>query len=137
VASSPRVVWSDIGKVPRAAVLEALDDTVPLNSCYVARCPDLTDAHALAALLNSPLAAAWLNAIAEPARGGYHRYLGWTLSLMPTPADWARARSIMAPIAIQALRGCPPTAHSLMSAALDAFRLTHSDVEPLMMWSAR
>ena len=137
VASSPRVVWSDIGKIPRAAVLEVLDDTVPLNSCYVARCPDLTDARALAALLNSPLTAAWLNAIAEPARGGYHRYLGWTVSLLPTPADWERARRIMAPIAIRAKRGCPPPAHFLMSAALDAFQLAHSDIEPLMMWSAR
>jgi hypothetical protein len=60
----PRVVWADLGRVPRAAVLFAGDAAVPLNTCYVARCRDETDACALAALLNGPLAAAWLNALA-------------------------------------------------------------------------
>jgi len=60
----PRVVWADLGRVPRAAVLFAGDAAVPLNTCYVARCRDETDACALAALLNGPFAAAWLNALA-------------------------------------------------------------------------
>ena len=59
-----RVVWGDFGRRPRAAVIPAGDATVPLNTCYVLPCPELDDALALAALLNSPLAAAWLNAIA-------------------------------------------------------------------------
>jgi SAM-dependent methyltransferase len=59
-----RVVWADIGKSPRALVLPPGDDTVPINSCYVARTSSLDDAFALSALLNSPVAAAWLAAIA-------------------------------------------------------------------------
>ena len=59
---------------------------------------DIDDAHALATLLNSSLVAAWLNSIAEPARGGYRRYLGWTLSLLPVPVDWIRARNLLAPL---------------------------------------
>ena len=70
-------------------MLLAGDATVPLNSCYVARCRDCATPIALAALLNSPLARAWLDAIAEPARGGYHRYLGWTLSLLSDSARLA------------------------------------------------
>ncbi|MEO5815728.1 MAG: DNA methyltransferase [Gemmatimonadaceae bacterium] len=62
--SRTRVVWSDFGRVPRAAILPVGDPTVPLNSCYVVSCADVRDAMALTALLNGPLAAAWLNAIA-------------------------------------------------------------------------
>ncbi|HJU66342.1 MAG TPA: DNA methyltransferase, partial [Gemmatimonadaceae bacterium] len=78
-----RVVWADFGRAPRALVLPAGDPTVPLNSCYVVPCQTSEDAFTLAALLNSPLAAAWLSLLAEPARGGYHRYLAWTMSLLP------------------------------------------------------
>ncbi len=60
----PRVVWADMTREPRAAVLREGDPTVPLNTCYVVRCSDYTDALTLAALLNSPLAAAWLGALA-------------------------------------------------------------------------
>ena len=91
-----RVVWADFGRRPRALVLPAGDRTVPMNTCYVLPCDDETDAWTLAALLNSTLAAAWLNAIAEPARGGYRRYLAWTVGLLPLPRDWLRARSILA-----------------------------------------
>ncbi|MEP6991647.1 MAG: DNA methyltransferase, partial [bacterium] len=62
--SRTRVVWSDFGRTPRAAVLAPGDDTVPLNSCYVMPCDDQMDALALTALLNSPVAAAILNALA-------------------------------------------------------------------------
>jgi methylase of polypeptide subunit release factors len=60
----PRVVWADVGKEPRASVLGAGDPRVPLNTCYVVRCRDEIDAHAFAALLNSPLARAWLDTVA-------------------------------------------------------------------------
>jgi methylase of polypeptide subunit release factors len=59
-----RVVWGDVGREPRAAVFLPGDARVPLNTCYVARCRDARDAFALAALLNGPLARAWLDAIA-------------------------------------------------------------------------
>jgi hypothetical protein len=91
-ADMPRVVWADVTRVPRAAVLRAGDPTVPLNTCYALRCRDEVDALTLAALINSPLSAAWLRALAEPARGGYRRLLAWTMALLPVPDDWDRAR---------------------------------------------
>ncbi len=63
-SSKTRVVWNDFGRTPRAALLPRGDRTVPLNSCYVVQCDDESDALALTALLNSAVAAAWLNAIA-------------------------------------------------------------------------
>ena len=131
----PRVVWSDIGREPRAAILDASDTTVPLNSCYVIRCGERRDAEALTALLNGPLVRAWLNAVAEPARGGYHRYLGWTMSLMPVPKDWSRARDVLAPLAAHGGRtSSSPSESDLFEAALDAFHLVREDVEPLVEW---
>jgi len=134
-SSSPRVAWSDFGRCPRAAVLEAGDTTVLLNSCYVARCRDDLDAYTLAVLLNSPIVAAWLNALAEPARGGYRRYLGWTVSQMPLPTDWSAARDKLAPIADRAINGAPPDADTLLAAVLKAYHLRERDVEPLLLWN--
>ena len=91
----PRVIWADFGLRPRAIVVPEDERFVALNTCYVVSCRRLDDAHALAAILNGPLAAAWLNAIAEPARGGYRRYLGWTMSLLPLPTRWNRARKFL------------------------------------------
>jgi hypothetical protein len=136
-SSLPRVVWSDFGRSPRAAVLDANDATVLLNSCYVVHCDNLTDARTLAALLNSPIVAAWLNALAEPARGGYHRYLGWTVALLPLPADWCAARRILAPLAERAMLGSPPDADTLLAAVLGAYKLEENDVEPLLLWNYR
>ncbi|MDB4888521.1 MAG: hypothetical protein JWL61_376 [Gemmatimonadetes bacterium] len=129
-----RVVWSDFGRVPRAAILPVGDQTVPLNSCYVVSCDDVRDAFTLTALLNGPLAAAWLNAIAEPARGGWHRYLAWTVSLLPLPRDWERAREILAPLTERALLGKPPSTAELLTAACRAYRVRESDVAPLIAW---
>jgi len=136
-SSQHRVVWSDFGRQPRAVVIPSGDETVPLNSCYVLACPQLDDALALAALLNSRLAAAWLNALAEPARGGWHRYLGWTVSLLPLPADWPRARGILAPIAERAMQESAPTDLELLDAVCRAYRLKHADVAPLLAWEHR
>lgn len=132
----PRVVWPDVGRAPRCAILEAGDPTVPLNSCYVLRCRDTADAATIAALLNSPLCAAWLNVLGEPARGGYRRYFAWTMALLPLPSDWVRARMLLAPLAERALSGDIPSAADLGNAALDAFRLRRSSVEALLTWSA-
>ena len=132
-----RVVWCDFGRVPRAAVLPAGDPTVPLNSCYVLACENPDDALAVAALLNSPLAAAWLGAIAEPARGGWHRYLAWTVALLPLPHDWPRARSILAPVAERAILQEPPSVPALLDAVCGAYRLKPADVAPLLAWSHR
>jgi methylase of polypeptide subunit release factors len=133
----PRVVWSDIGRAPRALVLEAGDATVPLNSCYAVRAPTLDDALTLAAVLNSAVAAAWLAAIAEPARGGYFRYLGWTMARLPLPGDWPRAVHLLAPIARAALDGSPPDPASLVEAVTRAYRVRPADIAPLLTWCLR
>ncbi|HEY2896645.1 MAG TPA: hypothetical protein VGJ12_05870, partial [Gemmatimonadaceae bacterium] len=136
-AGRARVVWADMGRTPRALLLPAGDQTVPLNSCYVVPCDDHEDALALTALLNSPLAAAWLHVLAEPARGGYHRYLGWTVALLPLPRDWRRARNLLAPFARRALDGNLPTACELLDVATCAYRLRTADVAPLIAWCSR
>lgn len=129
----PRVVWADVGREPRACFLRAGDPSVALNSCYVVRCANEIDAYAVAALLNGPLARSWLNAAAEPARGGYRRYLGWTMSLLPVPSDWRRARKYLAPLAARAEA---PSERELLEASLAAYRLDASDVEPLIAWAS-
>jgi hypothetical protein len=131
----PRVVWADFGTTPRATVLEAQESFVALNSCYVVSCATSSDAHALATLLNSSLAAAWLNSIAEPARGGYRRYLGWTLSLLPIPVDWNRARSLLAPLGERAMHADIPADDEILGAVLGAYELCLTDVQPLLSWT--
>ena len=132
-----RIVWADVGRSLRAAFLAPGDPTVALNSCYVVRCPSPGDAFALLALLNSPLASAWLSLVAEPARGGYHRYLGWTMAMLPVPRDWDRARAILAPLGSAAIGGQLPSPHQLLDAAIAAFRVRRADVAPLVEWASR
>lgn len=137
---APRVVWADLGRSPRATLLTASDPSVPLNSCYVALCRDDEDALALSAILNSPIAEAWLAALAEPARGGYRRFLGWTMSLLPLPVDWRRSRAALAPIAERAIRvdgDSLALRDELLEATLAAYRLRHSDMAPLLTWFTR
>lgn len=131
---APRVIWSDFGLAPRAIAVEANHPIVALNSCYVASVDTIDDAHALAALLNGPLAAAWLNSIAEPARGGYRRYLGWTVGLLPIPKAWVRAREKLAPVGERASSGDIPMQDELLTVALDAYGLRRLDVQPLLSW---
>lgn len=136
-STRPRVIWADMGRSPRAAFVDAGDPIVALNSCYVARCDSVDDALALTALLNSPLAAAWLSLVAEPARGGYHRYLGWTMALLPLPRDWVRARDLLAPLTARALAGSPPSSSELLELACHAYRVRRSDIAALVTWAAR
>ena len=135
-ATGARVVWADMGRFPRALVLEAGDPTVPLNSCYVLSCRGDDDAYAMSALLNSPLVGAWLNALGEPARGGYRRYLAWTVALLPIPRDWGHARRTLAPIGREAHGGCPPGDDELLVAAHRAYRIRPGDVKDLLAWCA-
>jgi len=130
-----RVVWGDVGREPRASVLLAGDPRVPLNTCYVARCRDARDAFALAALLNGPLARAWLDSLAEPARGGYRRYLGWTMSLLPVPNDWTRAREILAPLAEAGARGEAPSDQELLDASLAAYGADRREYAAMVAWA--
>ena len=133
----PRVLWADLGRAPRATMVPAGDPIIPLNSCYVTLCREEQDALALVAILNSPLADAWLAALAEPARGGYHRFLGWTMSLLPLPRDWLRARDILAPLAVEVMgrdQELQRIGPELLDACLAAYRVRHHDVEPLLTW---
>ena len=132
-----RVVWADVGKSLRAAFLPPGDATIALNSCYVVRCPAPEDGLALVALLNSPLVSCWLSLIAEPARGGYHRYLGWTMAMLPIPRDWARARDVLAPLGREGVDGSPPSPHELLDRTVAAFRIRRCDVAPLVEWTSR
>ncbi|HEX4682861.1 MAG TPA: N-6 DNA methylase, partial [Gemmatimonadaceae bacterium] len=133
----PRVVWADVGKEMRASVLPAGDSRVPLNTCYVVRCRDDADAHALTALLNGPVARAWLNTIAEPARGGYHRYLGWTLSLLPLPTAWDSAREPLADIGRRGALGAAVGDAELLEASATAYGVAPDEVEALVTWNCR
>lgn len=131
----PRVIWGDIGRTPRASVLATGDPTVPLNSCYVIIAPTDDDAHALAVLLNAPPIIAWLTMIAEPARGGYHRFLGWTVARLPIPRDWTRAVERLAPMGRAAAAGAPPDSATLTAAALASYHLRPRDAAALLTWT--
>lgn len=129
-----RVCWADISRALRATLLPPQSATVPLNSCYGVRCTDAIDALALVALLNAPLTSAFLALIAEPARGGFHRFLGFTTTSLPLP-DWDRARHTLAPLAARARRGDVPDARTLHHATLTAYGLRHDTVAPLLAWA--
>jgi hypothetical protein len=133
-ADRPRVVWADIGRCVQALVLSAGDPWVPLNTCYVLATPDLVDACTLAALLNSPLANAWLGAICEPARGGYRRHFAWSMARLPIPEDWSRARDLLGPLGERGMRGEPASRLELLDAVLDAYRVRHAAAAPLLTW---
>ena len=136
-AEAPRLVWADIGKQLRTRVLAAGDPTVPLNSCYVMRTPALEDALALHTLLESPLVAAWLNAIAEPARGGFRRFLGWTVAVLPLPPDWINARTALADISRYTASGNTLSTDDHISATADAYGVSVASMQPLLDWNVR
>ena len=134
----PRVVWADIGRRPRALVLPARDPRVPLNSCYVVACRSVTDAHALCAVLNAPVIVRWLSVLAEPARGGYRRFLGWTCARVPIPRDWSAVRETLAALGRAGASGTVrPDASwedALDAALAEAFGVSLDSLTPLRHW---
>ncbi len=91
------------------------------------------------------VAAAWLNALAEPARGGYRRYLAWTVARLPLPRDWPRARRTLAPLVASACGagggGKPPAERepepdTLADAVLQAYGVSRRDLAALLDWTA-
>lgn len=130
---TPRVVWPDLARHPHPRLLDTGDPHVPLNTCYAARFDDpahaLDDARAFATLLRSPPIVAWLAALAEPARGGYRRYLAWTVAALPTPQDWHSARATLARV--------PPDADAdtHTHAVATAYGLTPDALAPLLAWA--
>lgn len=136
-AALARVVWCDVGRTPRAAYLPPGDPTVPLNTCYALRCSNPADAMALVALLNSSLAAAWLDVLAEPARGGYRRYFAWTVALLPLPHPWLRARGALSAVTAHAMDGRSPDPRELHEIACASYGLRTADAETLIAWTTR
>lgn len=132
---SPRLVWADIGKSLRTVVLPAGDPTVPLNTCYVLPAPAMDDAYALNALLTSPIAAAWLDCIAEPARGGFRRYMGWTIAAFPIPRDWLAVRLPLAIAGRRIATGEPPGRDEHIALVADAYGIPEPLVLPLLEWT--
>jgi len=134
IGPGPRVVWSDIGRRPRAAVLPSSDRSVVLNSCYVVRAVDEERAWALAALLNSAVVGAWLNVLAEPARGGYRRYLAWTMGMLPIPTRWEPCCVQLAAAGRRAAAGGAGVDEALDATVLRAYGLVEGDVAALLAW---
>ena len=69
------------------------------------------------------------------ARGGYRRYLGWTVSLLPIPREWSRAREILAPLGLRATEGDIPPDDEILRGVLEYYRLGVDDIEPLLSWT--
>ena len=90
-----RVVWPDIARRPTAAVLDADDRTVPLNTCYVVRVPDRETAVTVATTLNSTWAHALVRALADEARGGYRRHNAAVIGRMPIPLPGKARRAVV------------------------------------------
>lgn len=78
--------------------------------------------------------------LAEPARGNFRRYLGWTMARLPLPQDWPRARRLLAPLVADLderpdLDDIPPAV--LTHAVLRAYGLHPRTVAPLIAWTTR
>jgi hypothetical protein len=86
-----RVLWPDLGRRLAAAVPEAA--IVPLNTVYGIATRDADEAVALAALFNSRWLTALARLVADPARGGFHRFNARVVRDLPAPsadsAVWA------------------------------------------------
>ena len=131
---SPRVVWADIGKRLRPRVLAPGDPTVPLNSCYVLRTSSLEDAWALEVLLGSTLAAVWFQTLAEPARGGFRRFLGWTVATLPIPSNWPSARIALAQLGQRRAGGEAVANEEADVVVTDAYDIPARHLDPLYRW---
>jgi hypothetical protein len=129
-----RITWSDVGRSLRATVLQTGEPPIPLNTCHVIYPSTPRDAYACVALLNTPLAAAWLGILAGSALDGLRRRWGGDVALLPVPRDWSRAREILAPLGERAAHGELLTADELHGASLQAYRLHPRSVEPLLIW---
>jgi len=117
------------------SLLQPDDPSVPLNTCYVIRTSSDTDGLALHALLSSPLANAWLEVLAEPARGGFRRYLGWTVATLPVPRGWTRARVALASLGRRMAAGECVEPDEQLRITSSAYALEPHVIQPLIAWS--
>jgi hypothetical protein len=78
-----RVLWADLARELAAVVPST--DVVPLNTVYGIITRSADDAHALAALLNTPWCTALARLAADPARGGFRRFNARVVAALPLP----------------------------------------------------
>ena len=76
----------------------------------------------------------WLDILAEPARGGFRRFLGWTVAALPVPHDWLRARTLLAPIGQRLARHEIVATMELDQAVADAYDVPLRHLTPLLAW---
>jgi hypothetical protein len=95
----------------------------------------IDDAYALNALLTSPVAHAWLDCIAEPARGGFRRYMGWTIASLPIPADWISVRLPLAIAGRRIANGDTVSHDEHVAIVADAYGIPVQRLLPLLEWS--
>ncbi len=143
-----RVAWRDIAPEPGAVVIPSrvpfLDSAVPLislNTVYQIPVASDEDAHFLAAVLNSTVARAYLKAIAERATGGYFRFLGWTVALLPFPEEPDAAVRVscieLSRHAHRAVRLSPDERRRLDELVARLYRLGSGELDTLRSFDAR
>jgi hypothetical protein len=96
----PKVVWRDIAPRLEATLLSSRESPIPLNTTYFVTVKDPIEGYLVTALLNS----LWMRIVAavtaEPAMGGYFRFLAWTVARLPWPprlrVDGRRGRRLAA-----------------------------------------
>jgi hypothetical protein len=91
-----RAVWADIARAPGALALdEVASPAIPLNTCYIAPCPNQETALVAAAVLCSTWTRVLVAVTADEARGGYRRYNARITGAIPIPhAGPARDRLV-------------------------------------------
>jgi len=112
-----RVIWPDLGRRLAAAVPDAA--VVPLNTVYGIATRNAEEAVALAALLNSRWLTALACLVADPARGGFHRFNARVVRDLPIPGADSPVWAVLA-----ALGALQEPADDLVA---DAFELDHTD----------
>jgi len=112
-----RVLWPDLGRRLAAAIPEPA--IVPLNTVYGIATRDQVDAAGLATLLNSRWLTALARLVADPARGGFHRYNARVVRSLPAPAA---ASPVWAALAALGVRREPAD-----DVVADAFELDLTD----------
>ncbi|MGD8869118.1 MAG: hypothetical protein PVI01_15965, partial [Gemmatimonadales bacterium] len=143
-----RVAWRDIAPEPGAVVIPSrvpfLDGSVPivsLNTVYQVAAASGEDAYLLAAVLNSTVARTYLRAIAERASGGYFRFLGWTVALLPFPEKpdaAAAARCVEIARRAHETRRLDTDGHVRLDCAVgQLYGLTSEDLDTLRAFDSR
>jgi hypothetical protein len=112
-----RVLWPDLGRRLAAALPEPA--VVPLNTVYGIVTRDRDDAVGLAALLNSRWLTALACLVADPARGGFHRFNARVVRDLPVPTAGSPGWATL--VTLGARR------ESTDDAVADAFELDHRD----------